>query len=138
MSELGRFFAEKDTSLGTVFYPKDFLIATVPSNEDAFKAAETIGGAEAIAVSSGDMLKFFDEFRSEAGASGGAMRALSRFIDTEVKFADADIENAKSGHGFVLVRCKTRAEALQAASAIAPFHPVSVQWYVASGVESLM
>jgi hypothetical protein len=106
-------------------------------------SAEALGKAgvsenDRKAVSSTEMLEFFQEFRSQAGATGGAVRALSRFIDTEAKYADADIEKARQGYGFVLVRCETTEDAHIVASSIAPFHPVSIEWYRTSGVESLL
>jgi hypothetical protein len=143
MTELANFFTETGASLGSVFYPKDFLVATVPSSQAARDSAEALGKAgvsenDRRAVSSTEMLEFFQEFRSQAGASGGAVRALSRFIDTEAKYADADIEKARLGCGFVVVRSETTENAHMVASVIAPFHPVSIEWYRTSGVESLL
>ena len=143
MSQLYTYFTASSASTGSVFYPEHFLVATVASGSVATEAAQAVGGdgvrkEDLIAVSSGEMLDFFKEFRSRAGALGRALRALSRFIDTEVKYADADIENATHGHGFVVVRCETAARAQRVASLLAPFHPTSVQFYRADGVESLV
>ena len=142
MSELTTFFAEKGAALGSVFYPKDFLVATLPSNQAALLAAEAMSktGMDREswkAVSNSEMLEFFKEFRAEAGVGAGALRALSRFIDTEAKYADADIEKARQGYGFLVVRSETDENTQCVAAAIAPFHPVSVEWYRASGVERL-
>jgi hypothetical protein len=142
MSELSVFFDNKGASLGSVFYPKDFLVATLPSNQAALRAAEAMSKAgidsESFkAVSNSEMLEFFEEFRDQAGAGAGALRALSRFIDTEAKYADADIEKARQGYGFLVVRSETAEHTRRVESAIAPFHPISVEWYRASGVERL-
>lgn len=141
MSELTAFFAAHDASLGQVFYPKDFLVATLPSAQTALDAAvaveKTVPEKDRRAVSGSELLEFFKEFRSQAGVSGGAMRALSRFVDTEAKWADADIERAERGYGFLVVRSETKEKAQSVASILAPFHPVSIEWYRALGVESL-
>jgi|HubBroStandDraft_6_1064221.scaffolds.fasta_scaffold272523_2 hypothetical protein len=141
MSELSAFFTEHDASLGQVFYPRDFLVATLPSAQAAFAAAiaveKTVPKEDRQAVSAGEMLEFFNEFHSRTGVSGGAMRALSRFVDTEAKWADADIKSAKRGYGFLVVRSDTKETALSVASRLAPFQPISIEWYRALGVESL-
>ena len=91
MSELSVFFDDKGASLGTVFYPKDFLVATLPSNQAALLAAGAMSKAgidrESFkAISNSEMLEFFQKFKAQAGAGAGALRALSRFIDTEAKY----------------------------------------------------
>jgi hypothetical protein len=143
MTELNSFFAASGTSMGSTFYPEDFLVATLPSDDEAVAAAEAIGGAgfaadDYRAVAGGEMLEFFREFRDDAGTTGKAMRGLSRFIDTEAKYADADIDHAQQGHGFVMVRCKKREDALRVAAVVGPLHPISLHWYRPGGVESLL
>jgi hypothetical protein len=142
MSELSVFFDDKGASLGTVFYPKDFLVATLPSNQAALLAAGAMSKAgidrESFkAISNSEMLEFFQEFKAQAGAGAGALRALSRFIDTEAKYADADIEKARQGYGFLVARSETEENTQRVAAVIAPFHPISVEWYCASGVQRL-
>jgi hypothetical protein len=143
MSELSTFFVASDASLGKVFYPKDFVVATLSSDQVALEAAEAVGDAglpegAPKAVSGREMLEFFKEFRTEAGVSGDALRALSRFMDTEAKFADADIETAKHGSAFLVMRCNTETDSHRLTSILAPFQPSAVHWYRSSGVESLV
>jgi hypothetical protein len=67
------------------------------------------------------------------------MRALSRAIfDTEAKFCDANIERAHQGAGFVAIRSLTQDQATRIAQIARPFSPVSMQWYRALVVESLV
>ena len=143
MSTLSTFFRESDTALGCCFYPKHYVIATFPSHEAAKDAHRALLGAgftkDDVNVSTGDeVLKFFEHFREDAGLWGIVMRPLSRLLNTEVAFADRDIESARGGSGFIAAHSPTDETARRITELVKPFAPSSIEWYLAGGIRSLM
>ena len=144
MTQLSTFFKDSGTALGSVFYPKHFVFMTFPTYESAQKAFQRLRGAgfpeaEMSRASGPEMLEVFKDYREKEGAWGDIMRTLSREIfGSEVKFADADIDRAKAGAGFVAIRCSTQEESMRIRQIVRPLSPVSIQWYRSLVVESLV
>jgi hypothetical protein len=65
------------------------------------------------------------------------MRAISRFFDTEQKFADQDLEDAQQGAGFLAVHCRTDELKNTSWSVIEPEEPLDARFYSALGIEHL-
>jgi hypothetical protein len=142
MSELATLFKEPETWLG-VFYPKHYVIATLPSFDAAKSANQALrrGGfdeTETRAVAGTDLLEYFDELHVQNGFLGDLMAEFSRLIGTEAAFADKDVSQAHHGAGFVAVHCSTEAEAQRILDIIRPFNPVAMQWYRAGAIRSLI
>ncbi len=142
MTKLTRFFEATHTSVGSTFYPTDFVFIAFPSFAAAQAAQRSLlnaGFPEAgmIAVNSREALEFFNEQRQTDGVWGEWVRKLSRFIDTETKFADENIERAKDGSGFIAVHCGSQEESNNIATAVRPYSPESMERYMTSGVQSL-
>jgi len=144
MTKLSTFFKDSGTSLGSVFYPKHFIFATFPSYELAQEASQSLRDArfpeDEISTATGfEVLEFFKAYREHQGAWGDMMRHLSRIIiGSEAKFADADIEGAEAGAGFVAVHCSSPEESMRIRQIVGPYSPLSIQWYRSVTVESLV
>jgi len=141
-SELYRFLVGPKTSMG-VFYPRDYIIATLPSFAIAKDAKQVLHEAgfsdsECLAVSGDSVLRFFQEVRSDTGLSGEIMSRLSRFFATEEAFVDADTEKAREGAGFLAIWCPREEEAPRIAEALSRFKPLSMQLYLTGGIQSLI
>ena len=142
MSAFTTFFKESDASLG-VFYPKHYIIATFPeysAAKDSYQALRKIGYCEDdVMVATGqEMLEYFKHLREEAGVMGAAMRPVSRFFGTEGLFSEHDVEHAKVGCGFLAVHSLTEQETEKIAETVKPFAPSSMEWYLSSGIQSLV
>ena len=142
MSAFTTFFKESDASLG-VFYPKHYIIATFPKHsaaKDAYQALRKIGYCEDdVMVATGqEMLAYFKHLREGAGVVGAAMRPVSRFFGTEGLFSEHDVEHAKEGCGFLAVHSLTEQETEKIAETVKPFAPSSMEWYLSSGIQSLV
>ena len=142
MSQLATLLKDSDTRFG-VFYPKKYIIATFPSYGDALAAHDALkhtgfSEEEIRAVPGSDVLEFFKEVREHTGIWGDLMTQLSRFFGTEAAFADNDVQFARSGAGFVAVHCEKEAEARRIHDLMAPFRPLSMQWYLNSAIRSLV
>jgi hypothetical protein len=90
MSELGTLIKAPETSLG-VFYPKDYVIATFRSYENAASANDALRRAgftedESRAAPGSDLLNYFEELHEHSGVWGILMTELSRLIGTEAAF----------------------------------------------------
>jgi len=139
---LSSFFEEPETSFG-VFYPRHYILATFQSFEVTKQACFALRKAgfndhEALALSGGEALDFFEDFRDRAGIWGNLMREFSRFIDTEATLVDKDIRRAQKGAGFLVVHSPTEHEASCVRETLAPFAPIAMHWYLPSGIQSLV
>lgn len=152
MGDFSTFFKESDISVG-VFYPKHYIIATFPKYTAAKNACQALRNAgfredEAMVGTGRDFLEFFKHFREDAGLWGSMMRPVSRFFGTEASFADRDVQNAEDGAGFVAVHSLTDQETARIQELMAPtestgqldpaFAPSSMEWYLPSGIRSLI
>jgi hypothetical protein len=142
MTKLSRFFDAAHTTVGSTFYPTDFVFAAFPSFGAASAAQRALLNAgfpdeNMIAVNGREALEFFHEQRETEGLWGEWVRKLSRFMDTEAKYADENIERAKDGAGFVTIRTSTDAESNRVADAVRPYAPDSMERYMTSGVQRL-
>lgn len=142
MTRLSGFFDSAHTSVGSTFYPTDFVFSAFPSFAAAKAAKRALLAAGfpedgMIAVDGRETLEFFHEQRETEGVWGEWVRKLSRFMDTEAKFADENIERAKEGAGFVAIHTSSHAESNRIAEIVRPFAPESMERYMTSGVQSL-
>lgn len=142
MSDLATFFTTSTSALG-VFYPLHYIIATFPNDTICQEAVDRlhlngIPDEEATAATAVEVVRFFRTFRKEAGVLGDIMRPLSRFMDTEAVFSDANITQAKAGVGFAAIHCENEATAESILQAFKPQVPDTAVWYIAGGVRSLV
>jgi hypothetical protein len=143
MTELAAFFEESQASVGTVFYPKDFIFGAFPSYAAAQRAYQTLANAgvppeEMLTATGPEVLRFFKEHKAKEGIWGNFIREASRFIDTEARFEDEDIQHARQGAGFLTVHCLTEEDAMRIGDLLRPLAPKSMEWYRTSGVQSLV
>ena len=141
-ADLFAFFKGAKTSLG-VFYPWLYVIATFPSFELAKAAGDRLRQAglradEVMAVTGEEMLKFFDQLRTETSLFGALMEGLSRVIATEAAFVEADIRRASEGAGFLAIYHPDEADTQRLRELLAPLEPISMHWYRRGSIESLI
>jgi hypothetical protein len=141
-ADLLAFFKGAKTSMG-VFYPWKYVIATFPSFEAAKAAGDALrqagmGADEVMAVAGEEMLRFFDQLRTETSLFGALMEGLSRVIATEAAFVEADIRRAREDAGFLAVYHPDEAETQRLRELLAPLGPVSMHWYRRGSIESLI
>jgi hypothetical protein len=141
-ADLFAFFKGAKTSLG-VFYPWKYVIATFPSFALAKAAGEALrqaglGADEVIAVAGEEMLKFFDQLRTETSLFGSLMEGLSRGFATEAAFVEADIRRAREGAGFLAIYHPDDADTQRLRELLAPLEPVSMHWYKLGSIQSLI
>jgi len=142
MTTLTDFFKESDSKLG-VFYPKHYLIATFSTFDKTKQAALALGKAgfsdnEVLAIPSEEILRYFEEFRTNSGLWAGVMTMLSRAFGTEQVFADDDVQRAEAGAGFLAVQCLDQTHADRLRVLLEPFEPRAMHWYEAGGIQSLI
>jgi hypothetical protein len=142
MNEIGALFDHRETRLG-VFYPTGYIIAIFRSFDLAHSAHETLQHAgftdeESHPARASEVLDYFDQLTEETGVWGRLMTEFSRVIDTEAAFVDNDIRQARRGAGFLFVRCAHDQESEHIRSLVLPARPLSMQWYTAGGVQSMV
>jgi hypothetical protein len=138
MTALQDFFHGSDTTLG-VFYPRHCLVAVFLRESEAGTAAGLLRAAgiapeEMIVASGRDVLALAGE---ETGLGGLIMQALSRFFKTEQYYADRDLDQARDGAGFLIVRCVDANKKQEAWRVIQPLNPSAARYYDIGGVEHL-
>ena len=141
-ADLFDFFKGAKTSLG-VFYPWKYVIATFPSFEAAKAAGDALrqagmGADEVMAVTGQEMLKFFDQLRTETSLFGALMEGLSRGFATEAAFVEADIRRAREGAAFLAIYHPDEVDTQRLRELLAPLEPVSMHWYRRGSIESLI
>jgi hypothetical protein len=142
MTTLTNFFKESDSQLG-VFYPVHYIIATFSTfgkTQEAAQALRTAGFApdEVLAIPGSEVLAYFEEFRAHSGLWAGAMTMLSRAFGTEQVFADADVQRAQAGAGFLAVHSAEDSVTARARALLQPFEPRAMHWYESGGIQSLI
>ena len=141
-TDLFAFLKGSKTSLG-VFYPWKYAIVTFPSFELAKAACDALRLAglsadEVMAVPGVEMLRFFDQLRTETSLLGALMEGLSRTFATEAAFVEADIRRAREGAGFLAIYHPDEAGIDHLRDLLAPLNPVSMHWYKWGGIQSLI
>ncbi len=138
MSVLAEFFKGADTKMG-VFYPTHYLLAVFRDPAVAGHVAQKLWNAgfehsEAIAVEGKDWIELDKE---EKGLGGFVMQAISRFLATEQKYTDHDLELARKGAGFLAAHCPTDDLKNRAWGIVKREDPFDARYYTAGGVEHL-
>jgi len=141
-STLRKFFNLSDTAFG-IFYPKRFIVASLPSFDSAKSAEKALLDAsftsdEVVAVTGAEMLLFFEELRLRAGLWGGLMEALSRALGTEATFVVQDSEQARAGAAFLAVYDPRESETEYICKLVAPWRPISMRRYAIGSIASLI
>jgi len=104
---------------------------------DAARTLKAAGYQEVLAVSAADTIQFMKEIQAEVGVWGALMAAFSRFLGTEEVFADIDVNKAEKGAGFLAVYSPRDEHAEKIRDLVTPFEPLTMQWYLPGGVQSL-
>jgi len=141
-SRLWAFFSVSDASFG-VFYPRQHIMAVFPSFDLAKQAEITLQQAgfredEVLAIRGQELLTFLDELRDYEGLWGALMSRLSRIFGTEEVFVDHDIRRARGGAGFLAVYCPDDAAADRIQAMLQPLGPLTMQRYLAGGIQSMI
>jgi hypothetical protein len=141
-SPLWDFFSPENVAFG-IFYPKHHIIATFRSFDSAQQAQGALRQVgfdyeEVRAVPGRDMLEFLDEVSRYSGVFGALMARLSRGFGTEEVFVDEDIQRAREGAGFLAIYCPAEEDVQRVRDLVLPFGPISMQRYLATGIQSLI
>ena len=136
--DLAEFFHDSDFTFG-VFYPRHCLTAgfsTFSAAEHAEMALQPndFQASESIAVSGRDVIEFE---RHRTTVLSILMGAVSRFFKTEQSFNDLDLELARHGAGFLIVRCPDENKKNKAWQVIKRENPVDARYYGLGGIEHL-
>ncbi len=138
MNKLTEYFGTSVERLGA-FYPTSCLVAVFRDTAGAESALHQLlkadfEPADAIAADGKAVLEFD---RDETDLAGFVMQAISRFFATEQVFADHDLEDARHGAGFLIVRCPTDELKGAAWNLIEPEGPLDARYYSHLGIEHL-
>ena len=138
MNKLAVYFDTSVERLGA-FYPTHCLIAVFRNPEGAEFALRKLlnagfASSDAIAADGKAVLEFD---KDEMGLAHFIMQAISRFFATEQVFADHDLEDARNGAGFLVVRCPTDDLKNSAWSLLEPEGPLDARYYSRLGIEHL-
>jgi hypothetical protein len=141
-ADLFAFFKGAKTLL-RVFYPWRYVIAAFPSCESATAAEDALrkaglGADDVMAVTGEEMLKFFDQLRTETSVLGALMEGLSRGFATEAAFVEADIRRAGEGAGFLAIYHPNDAGTQRLRDLLVPLEPLSMHWYRLGSIECLI
>lgn len=139
---LRKFFGVSDTSFG-IFYPKRFIVASLPSFDSAKCAERALRDAgftsdEVVTATGVEILQFFEVLRLRAGLWGGLMEALSLALGTEATFVVQDSEQARAGAAFLAIYDPREAETEHICKLVAPWHPISMRRYATGSIETLI
>ena len=142
MNEITDLFHHHETRLG-VFYPTGYIVAIFRSFDAADSAHEALRHVgftegESHPARGSEVLDYFDQLTEETGVWGRLMTEFSRVIDTEAAFVDNDIRQARRGAGFLFIRCFNDRDAERIRYLVLPCRPLSMQWYMAGGVQSMV
>lgn len=142
MNRLVAFFEGSETKLG-VFYPIGYFVAAFPSIETAEKSRRElthsgVASQACIALTGDEVLEFAVEHVQKDGLRGAVMREVSRLIDTEAKYTDQDLELAKQGAAFLVVKCPTEGEMRSIWERVQPFEPLIARYFMSSGIQHLV
>lgn len=136
--DLTDFFRESDFTLG-VFYPRRCITAVFA----ALSSAERVAGAlrrdefeagQIMAVSGRDVIEFD---RDHMTVFSVMMRAVSRFFKTEQSFNDHNLEHARNGAGFLVVRCADENQKDTAWQIVKKENPLDARYYGLAAIEHL-
>ncbi len=121
------------------FYPTHCLVAVFRDQAGAESALHKLlsagfAPAEVIAADGNAVLEFD---KDEKDLAHFIMQAISRFFATEQVFADHDLEDARHGAGFLVVRCPTEEMKNTAWSLVEPEGPLDARYYSRLGIEHL-
>ncbi len=138
MNRLAEYFGTSVERLGA-FYPTHCLVAVFRNPAHAEIALHKLlsadfAPADAIATDGKAVLEFDKE---EKDLARFVLQAISRFFATEQVFADSDLESARRGAGFLVVRCPTDERKNAAWSLIEPAGPLDARYYARLGIEHL-
>jgi len=141
MNALDRFFKGPDTRFG-IFYPKNYLLAAFPRvSEAAYAERQLLEGGfaedDVMAVPGEEVVHHAEDHLKKHGLWSLLMRELSRLIDTEMTYADHDLEIARQGAGFVAVYCPTEELKKKAWRILEPQSPIVARHYAFTGIEHL-
>jgi hypothetical protein len=141
-STLQRFFNVSDTSFG-IFYPKRFIVASLPSFDLAKGAEKALREAgftpdEVVASTGAEVLEFFEDLRLRAGLWGGLMKAVSLALGTEATFVVQDSEQARAGAAFLAIYDPREAETGHICKLVAPWRPISMRRYATMSIETII
>jgi hypothetical protein len=141
MSRLATFFDGADTHLG-VFYPTHYLIAILPSLEQALAAEQKLreagfSGEEAIAVPGEDLGELVREEAEHGGIHAYLMKEFSRFLHTEAAYTDLDLKQTRRGAAVVAVHCLDEQSKDSAWNVLRASHPLAARYYAAGAIEHL-
>jgi hypothetical protein len=106
--------------------------------KNAAKTLQTAGYRELVATSAAETYRFMNEIRSDVGIWGELMARISRSLGTEEVFVDIDVAKAEEGAGFLAVYRPREEQAEQIRDLVLPFDPLAMQFYLSSGVQSLV
>jgi hypothetical protein len=138
MNKLVDYFGRSVERMGA-FYPTHCLIAVFRSPADAESALHKLLSAgfapSDVVAADGKAVLEFD--RNEEDLARFIMHAISRFFATEQVFADHDLEDARNGAGFLVVRCPTEDLKNAAWGLIEPEGPLDARYYSRLGIEHL-
>jgi hypothetical protein len=117
------------------------IVAAYPKLEDAERVVGALKNAgwaddDVIAVSGEEVVRYQEDHLIRHGLWGLLMAQLSRFIDTEQPYADADLA-AKRGAAFIAVHCHTEAIKADAWKILVATNPIVARFYHVGGVELL-
>jgi hypothetical protein len=138
MNKLVDYFGTSVERMGA-FYPTHCLIAVFRNPAGAEFALHKLlsagfAPADAIAADGKAALEFD---KDEKDLTRFIMQAISRFFATEQVFADHDLEDARHGAGFLVVRCPTDELKNAARGLIQPEGPLDARYYSRLGIEHL-
>jgi hypothetical protein len=135
---LATFFDGNASTLG-VFYPTHCMAAVFPKLSLAQHAAERLllaglSRADVVSASGSEVLDFD---RDSITVGHILMRAASRFFTTSQSFSDHDLEDARRGAGFLMVRCADEKAKQAAWTILAGEDPWDARYYGPAGIEHL-
>ena len=138
MNKLVDYFGMSVERLGS-FYPTHCLVAVFRNPAGAESALRKLlnagfASSDAIAADGKAVLEFD---KDEKDLARFIMQAISRFFSTEQVFADHDLEDARNGAGFLVVRCPSDDLKSAAWSLIALEGPLDARYYSRLGIEHL-
>ncbi|MDN5870781.1 MAG: hypothetical protein L0H73_08705 [Nitrococcus sp.] len=135
------FFKGSDTSFG-IFYPADYLIAVLDSNEAAKKGKDILLSAgysedEVAAVPNNYVISDIEKSKNDASFLTRIRQKFSLGMGTEGLYWEKDLEWAKEGAGFLAIYCPTHHEAKRVQRLLTHENPKNMRRYAAMAIEKL-
>ncbi|MAA76181.1 MAG: hypothetical protein CMN28_15935 [Salinisphaeraceae bacterium] len=134
--------SENDTSFG-IFYPTHHVVAVLPDDDAAQRGAQALEAAnvpqaEISRMKADAVARDIEEKEADKGWMDQLKEAMSIGVGTEGQFWQQDLDMAREGAGFLVIRCDSDERADTIKQTLAEEKPRSLRYYQRLAIQNLL